>query len=113
MQTINTAAAAKCDCPQCGGYPELDESGRPYTCYLCCDSGYVDAAIVVAWDRDAQDAIEYRSLRPVVGGKHLVARYDGETGEGWDEERPLLPAALFRRAARVVVLSSGADDIAF
>ena len=27
------------DCPRCGGgwYMDLDESGRPYTCYHCCN----------------------------------------------------------------------------
>ena len=29
------------DCPSCGGYPDLDESVRPYTCYACCNNGYV------------------------------------------------------------------------
>lgn len=27
------------DCPRCGGqwHADLDEDGRPYTCYCCCN----------------------------------------------------------------------------
>jgi hypothetical protein len=27
------------DCPSCGGYwyEDLDETGTPYTCFLCCN----------------------------------------------------------------------------
>jgi hypothetical protein len=31
----------KVDCPSCGGYPDTDESGLPYTCFACCNTGYV------------------------------------------------------------------------
>jgi hypothetical protein len=29
------------DCPRCGGMPDLDEDGRPYTCFFCCNTGSV------------------------------------------------------------------------
>jgi hypothetical protein len=34
-----TVERTEIDCPRCGGgwYMDLDESGRPYTCYHCCN----------------------------------------------------------------------------
>jgi len=31
------------DCPKCDGnwYMDLDEDGNPYTCFFCCNTGYV------------------------------------------------------------------------
>jgi ribosomal protein S27AE len=29
------------DCPRCGGSPDFDEHGFPYTCFSCGDTGYV------------------------------------------------------------------------
>lgn len=33
----------KIDCPSCGGYwyMDLDEQGLPYTCFHCCNTGYI------------------------------------------------------------------------
>lgn len=37
--------AAMVECPNCDPCnPELDEDGRPYTCYRCCDTGRVTLA---------------------------------------------------------------------
>jgi len=32
------------DCPSCGGYwyNDLDETGRPYTCYRCCNGSITE-----------------------------------------------------------------------
>lgn len=109
--------AGKCDCPKCGGYPELDEDGRAYTCYFCEDTGYVDAAVAEAYWRDRTDEVEYVRPTPVVGGKHLVARFDRVSGDAWDEELPLLPAGLIRQAsiaaraaARELAVTVDVDD---
>jgi len=34
------------DCPRCGGrwYEDLDEDGKPYTCFFCCNEGRVTEA---------------------------------------------------------------------
>lgn len=53
-------------CPRCAGYPELDESGRPYTCYFCCDVGYVDAAVARAEELAESDVTE--QFRPACKG---------------------------------------------
>lgn len=41
------------DCPACGGYwfDDLDESGRPYTCYVCCNTGYVSKEVYEEYGR--------------------------------------------------------------
>lgn len=38
-------------CPQCAGVPDCDESGRAYTCYLCCNTGMVRQDIAHAIER--------------------------------------------------------------
>lgn len=44
------------ECPKCNPlYPELDEQGRPYTCFFCGDTGYVSEAVAQAYYRDIQD----------------------------------------------------------
>jgi hypothetical protein len=93
--------AGYCNCPQCGGIPDYDSDGRPFTCYYCCDTGSVPAEVAAQWERDEADAREYAPLRRVVDGKHMVPRYDGETGCGWDEPQSLLPLELiFPRMTR-------------
>lgn len=39
MQTMNMV-----DCPRCGGHVDFDEDGRPYTCFTCGDTGYIEAS---------------------------------------------------------------------
>lgn len=97
------------DCPKCGGYPDLDEDGRPYTCFYCCDTGRVPAECAQEEEQERADQCEYRRLTAVVDGKHIVQCCDEY--EGWDELRPLLPAAVFPKPAPVV--SDGLDDIPF
>lgn len=109
-------AAGYGTCPKCGGYPDMDEDGKYYTCFFCCDTGSVPMAVVKEWERDETDAREYQPLRPVVGGKHVVQRYDDESGEGWDEWQPLLPLRqILPRVWRALnpPIDIGDDDIPF
>jgi hypothetical protein len=77
--------ATHADCPQCDPlHPELDESGRAYTCYFCCDTGRVDAAVAAACHRAQDDELE--RFRPAILGvfpKRAPATYssDGERCE--------------------------------
>ena len=66
--------AGYCSCPKCGGYPDLDESGRAYTCYFCCDSGVVPQAVMVAWERAERD--EREQFRPARLGTFPTQRSD-------------------------------------
>lgn len=50
--SLNTA---KAHCPQCGGFPDYDEEGKPYTCYFCCDAGIVEAEVAEAYYRALDD----------------------------------------------------------
>jgi hypothetical protein len=91
--------ALQAACPKCNPlYPELDEDGIPYTCYACCDTGIVDKAYADAYLRDLDDACEYRGMRPVVNGKHVVLCCDEY--ESWEERHPLLPASIFPKPIR-------------
>lgn len=39
LLALEAGATLEIDCPSCGGYwyNDLDEEGRPYTCYACCN----------------------------------------------------------------------------
>lgn len=68
------------DCSACGGYPELDEAGCPYTCYRCHDTGYEAYELpsrVFDGHRDAAE--EARMLALLGGGTAVVGRVD----DGW------------------------------
>lgn len=41
--------AHRTDCPACGGFPDFDEEGKVYTCYVCYDTGYVTEAEAAAY----------------------------------------------------------------
>jgi hypothetical protein len=57
---------AKVDCHRCGGYPDVDESGRPYTCYCCGDTGRVSlASAFQEYEGGAVWAAEHPPLPPV------------------------------------------------
>jgi hypothetical protein len=108
---MNLATASHADCPKCDPCnPELDEDGRPYTCYFCCDTGRVDTASAAAYWQDLTDSTEYVQLRPVVNGKHIAHRCDEY--DSWTVELPLLPRAVFPKAP-AFAYSDGSDDIAF
>jgi hypothetical protein len=51
-------AAGYHSCPRCGGHPDYDETGRPYTCFFCENTGCVPAAVVEQFARDERDAME-------------------------------------------------------
>ncbi len=54
--TAKQAPLGMAECPQCDPCcPELDEDGRPYACYFCCDTGWIEQAV----------ADEYRQRKPV------------------------------------------------
>jgi hypothetical protein len=94
---MNNATA---HCPHCDPlHPELDEDGFPYTCYVCCDTGIVSKAYADAYWQEQEDNAQYRGMRPVVNGKHIVQKCDEY--ESWEEERPLLPASIFTKAKRI------------
>lgn len=50
----------KIPCPRCGGFIDYDDNGGRYSCYQCCDTGYVQATMAeyvrhrldcdLAWD---------------------------------------------------------------
>lgn len=115
QELVAERAAGYATCPRCGGCPDYDEDGRPFTCFYCCDTGTVPAAVAAEWERDEADAHEYQPLRPVVGGKHLVPRYDPDTGACWDDVQSLLPLEMIlpksRRAIPVDAFTD--DDIPF
>lgn len=48
------------DCPRCGGIPDYDEEGKPYTCFFCCDSGVVRKSVA---DEEERLAAEYEAER--------------------------------------------------
>jgi hypothetical protein len=50
------------DCYRCGGVPDYDEEGKPYTCYACCDTGQVTVAEAAA-ERQARTDYDER-FRP-------------------------------------------------
>jgi len=49
--TTNTNTAI---CPQCGGNPDMDEDGRYFTCFFCCDTGFVSQEVVDEMEREEQ-----------------------------------------------------------
>lgn len=56
------------ECDRCNPLnPECDESGRPYTCYCCGDSGWMPEA--AQWD-EPQILAELRNPQ-----QHFMARY--------------------------------------
>lgn len=100
-------------CPQCGGVPEYDSDGRPFTCYYCCDTGCVPAEVAAQWARDEADAREYAPLRRVVNGKHILQCCDEY--DAWDVLQSLLPLEhiqLEQEAPRVAAVDCD-DDIPF
>lgn len=102
-------------CPKCGGFADFDENGMLYTCFFCENTGMVPAAAAAEWERDETDAREYQPLRPVVEGKHLVQRYDSDTGACWDVVQSLLPLELILPKSRraIPAVDFGDDDIPF
>lgn len=119
---MNLLSAAHADCPKCDpSCPELDEDGRPYTCYFCCDTGRVSAAAAAAYWQDVTDAAEYKRLAPVMSnGKHVRWVYCEHTGEADPIDVPLFPRsvhgafmALHPIARPAPALIGGDDDIPF
>lgn len=75
------------DCPQCGGFPELDEDGRYYTCFFCGDRGFV--SLDVAFEHfaaecagRAADDLRVERIRAELGIPDGYGwRFDEESGE--------------------------------
>ena len=74
------------DCPRCGGIPEYDDEGRPYSCFFCCDAGVVpegwalEDARAAAWAYyiSAEKAIEQRvALGVPAGWSYRLDEYEG------------------------------------
>lgn len=111
-----TSAKAFACCPQCGGFPEFDEDGLPYTCYFCCDTGRVEQSVADAYMQAVTDDRE--QFRPRVLGVYLrpmASEYDYG-----DEQEPAPGSRMFTRlvraqpAARVTpAVDLYADEIPF
>lgn len=88
-------------CPRCGGNPDCDETGRPYTCFYCYDEGYV--SLDVSFEEYLRDADMYAySHAPLVRGDRPLPR-------AVDDDEP----AIIARAARYAEQQSmGVDDLA-
>lgn len=49
-------------CYRCGGSVEFDEQGLPYTCYICCNTGYVSKEAFDAWEAEMNRPSEAEAL---------------------------------------------------
>lgn len=74
-------------CPRCGGSPDFDEDGRPYTCYFCCDTGSVTEEIATEEARGAAWAYYVSTEAAIIKRAKLGIPpgwrwyFDQETGE--------------------------------
>jgi hypothetical protein len=102
-----TLPAGKAECPECGGegFNGIEEdSGRPFTCYFCCETGLVPEQVAADYWRDrawgaylaAERAIEKRVALGVPAGYGYY--YDPEEGDIVlvPPRRPATAAALAR-----------------
>jgi hypothetical protein len=57
--THPTVPSLYVDCPRCGGagFDDVDETGCPYTCYFCCETGRVLASVVAEEEASAALAL--------------------------------------------------------
>lgn len=85
---MNATPSSKwAECPQCDPCnPELDEDGRPYTCYFCCDTGRVLRSVLEAEERERAAYLR---------------------------EHPPLPTYTARRQPAPAAAWAGDDDIPF
>lgn len=74
-------------CPKCAGGVEFDSEGGRLSCYFCCDTGEVDAAVAAEFERSqawgyyvaAEKAIQKRAALGVPAGYgYYFDDYDGE-----------------------------------
>lgn len=102
---------ATATCPRCFGFPELDEAGHPYTCYVCCDTGSVSADLAESIQREEADYAE--KFTPARLG--VFARSPAE----FDEDELGAPApgsrlfTRFIRIPRAPIVTSWDTDIPF
>lgn len=74
------------DCPRCGGMPDYDEDGRPFTCFCCCDTGLVPEAVAAAELRAHIDAEEaFAPTRLGIFERPMLHEYDW--ADDWDTPR--------------------------
>ena len=64
-------------CPKCAGGVEFDSEGGRLSCYFCCDTGEVDAAVAAEFERDAAWACY------VAAEKRIVERAALGVPHGW------------------------------
>lgn len=103
------AHRALVQCPSCGGWPELDETGRPYTCFRCCDTGWITKA---AYEEEARHEAAYEAERAAAeaarrqalgvpeGYGYYIDEYDGDV-------------VLIPPRGTTPVVGFGDDDIPF
>lgn len=72
-------------CPRgCGwdsGNPETDESGMPYTCYVCCNTGEVTELESEDYERE----LELGQARVQVAAARLAAGSDADFDYGFND----------------------------
>lgn len=84
---------ARVECPQCGGYGHTgieEETGCPFSCYLCGESGWVDAAVADSIRREEE---LYRDRANSLAANVIRCRYDPEGYDGCYADH----SALFTR----------------
>jgi hypothetical protein len=64
------------DCPACGGSPDLDEAGKPYTCYVCWNTGEITRAHQI--EREAREQLEYEEYANRRGSLCPAHDYDSD-----------------------------------
>jgi len=61
---MNSPKQEMVPCTKCDGYgyDGVDESGHPYTCYHCCETGWITKA---AADQEARDVAAYEAEKAI------------------------------------------------
>jgi hypothetical protein len=104
-------ATIECDCGWGYGCPECDETGAPYTCYRCCNSGVAVLVLGITDEEANEDAAHARReaallvlLREQEGPEAVLSDYYIDTD--WCVFMP-------RRRTAPIFSSIGDDDFPF
>jgi hypothetical protein len=67
------------ECPKCGGYgyDGVDECGCPYTCYRCCETGFVTLASY------EQELREEEQAKAEAEAEAIARRKEYGVPDGW------------------------------